>query len=77
MQSQNILMCVALHISVISADPAPIAGRRALAPTRSLLRAALGAVALSVALSGCGTFCGFAGGSGSGFGGRCSIGVRF
>jgi hypothetical protein len=36
-------------------------------------------VALSMALSGCGVFCGIAGGFGgfSGFGGNCGIGFHF
>ena len=36
-------------------------------------------VALSIALSGCGVFCGIAGGFGgfSGFGGNCGIGFHF
>jgi hypothetical protein len=43
----------------------------------SLLRAALTGLAMSVALSGCGVFCGGGGGSGGGFAAGCSTGVRF
>ncbi|CAB3748069.1 hypothetical protein LMG29542_00628 [Paraburkholderia humisilvae] len=47
------------------------------ARAKSLARAAFGAITLTVALSGCGTLCGFTGGSGSGFAGGCSTGMRF
>jgi hypothetical protein len=79
MQNQNILMCFRLHISVNSAESATSGGarQRRASSTRSLVRAALGAVVLSMTLSGCGTFCGAAGGSGGGFGAGCSTGVRF
>jgi hypothetical protein len=41
------------------------------------LRATMTAIAMSVALSGCGVFCGGAGGSGGGFAGGCATGMRF
>jgi multisubunit Na+/H+ antiporter MnhB subunit len=41
------------------------------------LRATLAVVAMSAALSGCGVFCGGAGGSGGAFAGGCATGVRF
>ncbi len=50
-------------------------GRRKNRP--SFLRAALMILAMSVALSGCGVFCGGGGGSGGGFAAGCSTGVRF
>jgi hypothetical protein len=49
-------------------------GERVLEPK---LRATLAAVAMSLALSGCGVFCGGAGGSGGGFVGGCAAGMRF
>jgi hypothetical protein len=45
--------------------------------SRACLRAPLAALAVSVALSGCGVFCGGAGGSGGGFAGGCGAGIRF
>jgi hypothetical protein len=52
--------------------------RRGLPLVRRFLALILGA-ALSMALSGCGLFCGMAGGFGglSGFGGNCGIGFPF
>ncbi|MFC0403214.1 hypothetical protein [Paraburkholderia rhizosphaerae] len=48
------------------------------ASAKAIIRAALCAVVLALALSGCSTFCGMMGGSGdSGFAGGCSTGVRF
>jgi len=41
------------------------------------LRATLAAITMTLALSGCGVFCGGAGGSGGGFTGGCGAGMRF
>jgi hypothetical protein len=43
----------------------------------SLLRAVLVGMLAAGALSGCGVFCGGAGGSGGGFAGACATGMRF
>ncbi|MEM5343782.1 hypothetical protein [Paraburkholderia azotifigens] len=48
---------------------------RAFPPVRKFAALIVGA-GLSMALSGCGVFCGIAGGSG-GFGGNCGIGFHF
>ena len=51
-----------------------LAGRRS---GPSLARAVFAGVVLSVAFSGCGVFCGVAGGSGGALAGGCSTGMRF
>jgi hypothetical protein len=43
----------------------------------SLVRAVLAGVVLCAALSGCGVFCGGAGGSGGALAAGCSTGMRF
>jgi hypothetical protein len=75
--------------SVIRSSDAPLrpspAGQRGLAAGQladrrsglSLSRIVFAGVVLSVALSGCGVFCGAAGGSGGALAGGCSTGVRF
>jgi hypothetical protein len=50
---------------------------RAIRPSRGCRRVMLAALAASVLLSGCGVFCGGAGGSGGGFVGGCATGMRF
>jgi len=56
---------------------AVVPGFRARSGSSSLVRAVLAGVVLCAALSGCGVFCGGAGGSGGALAAGCSTGMRF
>jgi hypothetical protein len=61
------------HPAMRDSPPAPVHTRSFAAR----VGAVLAVVTVSVALSGCGVFCGGAGGSGGGFAAGCGTGVRF